>query len=73
MLVQGELLRMFCVNWLEARTVSWSLTVSTQEKDLGDRVGYAKPEVLKRQEFIPHPLENPSQNTCDLQTGCVLS
>lgn len=45
------------------------LTVSAQEKeDLGDRAGNAMPEVLHRQEFISHPLENPSQNTCDLQT-----
>lgn len=36
--VQGELLGMFCVSWLEAKTVDWSLTVSAQEKeDLGGR------------------------------------
>lgn len=33
----------------------------------------SKAKVLNRQEFISHPLENPSQNTCDLQTECLLS
>lgn len=65
---------MIYVSWLEAKTVGWSLTVSAQEKeDLGDRAENAMPKVLNRQEFISHPLENPSQNTCDLQTECLLS
>lgn len=48
--------------------IGWTLAVSDQVKEvLGGRAGTAMPEVLNRQEFISHSLENPSQNTCELQ------
>lgn len=48
--------------------IVWTLAVSDQAKEVvGGRAGTAMPKILSRQEFISHGLENPSQNTCELQ------